>query len=47
MSITLNGALQVLIFLAIVLLLTKPIGLYMTAIFSGRRALAHPVFWAG
>ncbi len=44
MSITLNGALQVLIFLAIVLLLTKPIGLYMTAIFSGRRTWLTPVF---
>jgi K+-transporting ATPase ATPase A chain len=44
MPVTLNGVLQVLIFLAIVLLITKPIGLYMTAIFTGRRTWLTPVF---
>src|SRR5260370_799936 len=44
MPVTLNGVLQVLIFLALVLLLTKPVGLYMTAIFSGRRTWLTPVF---
>ena len=44
MPVTLNGVLQVLIFLALVLLLTKPVGLYMTAIFSGRRTWLSPVF---
>jgi len=44
MPVTLNGVLQVLIFLAFVLLLTKPLGLYMTAVFSGRRTWLTPVF---
>ena len=44
MSVSLNGVLQVLIFLALVLLLTKPMGLYMTAVFSGRRTWLTPVF---
>src|SRR5450759_3737264 len=44
MPVTLNGVLQVLIFLAIVLLITKPMGLYLTAIFSGRRTWLSPVF---
>ena len=44
MPVTLNSVLQVLIFLAIVLLITKPLGLYMTAIFSGRRTWLTPVF---
>src|SRR6266851_2909511 len=44
MPVTLNGVLQVLIFLALVLLLTKPVGLYMTAIFTGRRTWLTPVF---
>jgi len=44
MPVTLNGVLQVLIFLALVLLLTKPLGLYMTAVFSGRRTWLTPVF---
>src|SRR5260370_29640684 len=44
MPVTLNSVLQVLIFLALVLLLTKPVGLYMTAIFSGRRTWLTPVF---
>jgi K+-transporting ATPase ATPase A chain len=43
MPVTLNSVLQVLIFLAIVLLITKPMGLYMTAIFSGRRTWLSPV----
>jgi potassium-transporting ATPase potassium-binding subunit len=44
MPVTLNSVLQVLIFLAIVLLITKPMGLYLTAIFSGRRTWLTPVF---
>jgi K+-transporting ATPase ATPase A chain len=44
MPVTLNGVLQVLIFLVLVLLITKPMGLYMTAIFSGRRTWLTPVF---
>ena len=44
MPVTLNSVLQMLIFLAIVLLITKPMGLYLTAVFSGRRTWLTPVF---
>ena len=44
MPVTLNGVLQVLIFLAIVLLVTKPLGLYMYKIFNGERTWLSPVF---
>ncbi|HZO70675.1 MAG TPA: potassium-transporting ATPase subunit KdpA [Ktedonobacteraceae bacterium] len=44
MPVTLNSVLQVLIFLVIVLLLTKPVGLYMYKIFNGERTWLSPVF---
>ena len=44
MPVTLNSALQVVIFLVIVLLLTKPLGLYMYKIFNGERTWLSPVF---
>jgi K+-transporting ATPase ATPase A chain len=44
MPVTLNGVLQVLIFLVIVLLVTKPLGLYMYKIFNGERTWLSPVF---
>ena len=44
MPVTLNSVLQVLLFLVIVLLLTKPIGLYMTHVFAGDRTWLSPVF---
>jgi potassium-transporting ATPase potassium-binding subunit len=44
MPVTFNGVLQVLIFLALVLLITKPLGLYMTAIFTGKRTWFTPFF---
>src|SRR5260370_1551617 len=44
MPVTLNSVLQVLLFLVIVLLLTKPLGLYMYKIFNGERTLLSPVF---
>ena len=43
MPVTLNGVLQVLLFLVIVLLVTKPIGLYMTRVFAGERTWLSPV----
>lgn len=43
MPVTLNSVVQVLIFLVIVLLLTKPIGLYMTGVFSGEHTWLSPV----
>src|SRR5579872_3472099 len=44
MPVTLNSVMQVVIFLAIVLLLTKPVGLYMYKIFNGERTWLSPVF---
>ncbi|MGI9059893.1 MAG: potassium-transporting ATPase subunit KdpA [Ktedonobacteraceae bacterium] len=44
MPVTLNSVVQVLLFLLIVLLLTKPIGLYMTRVFAGDRTWLSPVF---
>ena len=44
MPVTLNSVLQVLIFLIIVLLLTKPVGLYMYKVFNGERTWLSPVF---
>jgi K+-transporting ATPase ATPase A chain len=44
MPVTLNGVLQVLIFLVLVLLITKPMGLYMTHVFAGERTWLSPVF---
>src|SRR5262249_39619069 len=44
MPVTLNSVLQVLIFLVLVLLITKPMGLYLTAVFSGGRTWLTPVF---
>ncbi len=44
MPVTVNSVLQVLIFLVIVLLLTKPVGLYMYNVFNGERTWLSPVF---
>ncbi len=43
MPVTLNSVLQVFIFLVIVLLLTKPLGQYMTKVFNGERTWLSPV----
>ncbi|MBO0140085.1 potassium-transporting ATPase subunit KdpA [Agrobacterium sp. Ap1] len=40
---TLNGWLQILVFCGIVLLLVKPLGAYMTRVFSGERTPLSPV----
>ena len=40
---TANGWLQILIFIAIVIALAKPIGLFMTHVFAGERTFLHPV----
>jgi potassium-transporting ATPase potassium-binding subunit len=37
------GIAQILLFFGIVLLLTKPVGLYMSRVFQGGRTLLHPV----
>src|SRR5947209_19655070 len=44
MPVTLNSVLQVVVFLVIVLLLTKPVGLYMYRVFNGERTWLSPVF---
>ncbi len=44
MPVTLNSVLQVLIFLVIVFLLTKPVGLYLYKVFNGERTWLSPVF---
>jgi potassium-transporting ATPase potassium-binding subunit len=40
---TLNGWLQIFFFLAVVLALTKPLGLFMARVFGGERTFLHPV----
>src|SRR2546428_12984943 len=44
MPVTLNSVLQVAIFLLIVLLLTRPVGLYLYKIFNGERTWLSPGF---
>src|SRR5438270_7655113 len=44
MPVTLNSVMQVLLFLLTVLLLTRPLGLYMYKIFYGERTWLSPVF---
>jgi K+-transporting ATPase, KdpA len=43
MPVTLNSVLQVLLYLVIILLITKPMGLYMTRVFSGAHTWFTPV----
>src|SRR5262245_10957078 len=38
------GALQILVFFGLVLLVTRPIGLFMARVFEGQRTFLHPVF---
>jgi potassium-transporting ATPase potassium-binding subunit len=40
---TINGWLQILVFLALVLAVTKPLGVFMTRVFSGERTFLDPV----
>ena len=40
---TLNGWLQILAFIAIIVAITKPIGVFMTHLFEGRRTFLHPL----
>src|SRR5260221_2283322 len=43
MPVTLNGVLQVLIYLFLILLITKPLGLYLYKVFNGERTWLSPV----
>ncbi|MBA4185790.1 MAG: potassium-transporting ATPase subunit KdpA [Acidobacteria bacterium] len=40
---TINGWLQILLFFALILLVTKPLGMFMTRVFSGERNLLSPI----
>ncbi|MBC7930798.1 MAG: potassium-transporting ATPase subunit KdpA, partial [Rubrivivax sp.] len=40
---TLNGWLQILLFLALILAVTKPLGLFMTHVFNRERTFLDPV----
>jgi len=39
---TLNGWLQILIFIAIIIAIAKPLGIFMTHVFNGERTFMHP-----
>ena len=41
---TMNGMLQILLFLVVLILLTKPLGLYMANIYEGKSTWLLPVF---
>jgi K+-transporting ATPase ATPase A chain len=43
MSFTFNGVAQIVVFFLLILLITKPLGLYLTAVFTGRRTWLSPV----
>ncbi|GHO95414.1 potassium-transporting ATPase potassium-binding subunit [Reticulibacter mediterranei] len=43
MPVTVNSVVQVLVFLLLVLLVTKPLGLYMAKVFTGERTWLSPV----
>src|SRR6202163_3240438 len=40
---TSNGILQILVFFGLILLTTKPVGLFMSRLFQGERTFLHPV----
>lgn len=40
---TINGWLQILLFFALILLVTKPLGLFMTQVFTGERNFLSPI----
>jgi K+-transporting ATPase ATPase A chain len=40
---TSNGILQILVFFGLILLVTKPVGLFMSRLFQGQRTFLHPV----
>ena len=44
MSFTFNGAAQIIVYFLLLLLITKPLGLYLIAVFEGQRTWLSPVF---
>jgi potassium-transporting ATPase potassium-binding subunit len=43
MTFTFNGVAQILVYFVILVLITKPVGLYLTAVFTGKRTWLSPV----
>ncbi|GHO60208.1 hypothetical protein KSB_86830 [Ktedonobacter robiniae] len=43
MPVTMNAILQVLVYVVLLVLVTKPLGLYMTRVFAGERTWLSPV----
>src|SRR5580658_4729208 len=41
---TTNGIIQILLFSVLILLATKPMGIYMAKVFAGERTLLTPIF---
>jgi K+-transporting ATPase ATPase A chain len=44
MSFTFNGVAQIVVYFVLLLLITKPVGLYLTAVFEGHKTWLSPVF---
>jgi K+-transporting ATPase ATPase A chain len=42
-GMTINGWLQIFVFLALIFAITKPLGVFMARVFSGERTFLHPV----
>lgn len=40
---TINGWLQILVFIALIVAIAKPVGIFMTQVFEGQRTFLHPV----
>ena len=40
---TINGWLQILVFIAVIIAIAKPVGVFMTHVFNGERTFLHPV----
>src|SRR5690242_17589102 len=45
MGMTTVGVFQILAFFGLVLLITKPVGLFMARVFEGERTFLHPVLY--
>jgi len=40
---TFNGWFQILLFIALIVAIAKPVGIFMTHLFNGERTFMHPV----
>ena len=41
---TFNGWFQIVLFIAIIVAIAKPVGIFMTHVFNGERTFMHPVY---